>query len=143
MRKVWILIGVIVVLLGAVLLVLGTRGAIPLPVVGHGLPACQDGTWQRTPVEWPSDRQPSSADLVVVVMGGGRPNDVSVEIVRQNADAVVLQGWVCELNAPHSDVGHPNDVAVHLDAPLGDRPVLNPDGSLVCGPQNGWAGRCS
>ena len=114
------IIGVTVAVIVVTAVVLSHLAAPPL-----------DGTWSPTPVDTWSVSPSDDAELIVAVSGGGRPNDVRVDIVEQDTDAVRVQGWVLVPNGLTSSVGVRTLVTLHLNAPLGNRPVKYQDGSLV------------
>jgi len=54
-----------------------------------------------------------------------------VQVVEQSATTIRLQGWTIPdpPGVMHDLIGHPVTIKVMLDADLGDRQVLNADGS--------------
>ena len=89
--------------------------------------------WQRAPVmSWSGS--PDVQEISVVVWAAYSDElKTRIEVVEQSATTIRLQGWTWTIPYPqgvmHDMIGQPVTIKVMLDADLGDRQVLNADGS--------------
>ena len=118
--------------------VLVAIGLVIVLIVGN-MVVQPKGKWVPTIVMWWSVSDQDDSLLTVSVTGGGRPNDVRVEIVEQSAEAIRLQGWVFHPQDTWQDVGYPTDVIIRLKRPVGDRQVLSAEGVTIVPLPSGMA----
>lgn len=90
-----------------------------------------DANWQHARIVSWSGSSDAEELTVVVLQGYGVDMGVRVKVVEQSATVIRLQGWTIPRPGVHDLIGQAVTIRVMLDAPLGDRKVLNADGSTV------------
>ncbi|MCL2317025.1 MAG: hypothetical protein FWC46_08085 [Actinomycetia bacterium] len=105
----------------AIVVVLGVALAILLPRLSP---------WHDVTAGWWEPGQGGDTTLSVMVIGDQAGN-VRVTIVEQSSTTVRLQAQAKAPSGSSTGLGYPTVVLLTLKQPLGDRQVLNADGSPI------------